>query len=156
MKIKKNIHREPLIHITKRDDIAGLKSVAIHVVGLILGLIVCGVLIMAFTGLSPIDVYVKMWQGTFGGSVTRIKALYHAAILLSISLAVTPAFKMKFWNIGAEGQVLMGALAAAFCMLEFGKQLSEPVLLSNVFNQYDCWYDLGNYSCNFQGVLEHQ
>lgn len=125
--------REPLIHITKRDDISGLKSVIVHAIGLIIGLIICGFLIMAFTGMSPIDVYVKMWQGTFGGSVTRIKALYHAAILLSISLAVTPAFKMKFWNIGAEGQVLVGALAAAFCMLEFGSQLSEPILLLVMF-----------------------
>ncbi len=130
---KVNTVREPLIHITKRDDIGGLKSALFHAVGLLFGLILCGIFIMAFTGLSPIDVYVKMWQGTFGGSVTCIKALHHAAILLAISLAVTPAFKMKFWNIGAEGQVLMGALAGAFCMLEFGKQLSPPLLLLVMF-----------------------
>lgn len=125
--------REPLIHITKRDDIGSLKSILIHAIGLIIGMAVCGLFIMLFTGLSPIDVYVKMWQGTFGGSVTRIKALHHAAILLAISLAVTPAFKMKFWNIGAEGQVLVGSLAGAFCMLEFGNDLPEPVLLLVMF-----------------------
>ena len=132
-KIKNSIHREPLFHITKRDDMGVFKSVLVHAVGLIFGMLICGVLIMAFTGMSPVDVYVKMWQGTFGGEVTRIKALHHTAILLAISLAVTPAFKMKFWNIGAEGQVLMGSLAGAFCMLEFGNQLSEPILLLVMF-----------------------
>ena len=43
------------------------------------------------------------------------------AILLGISLAVTPAFKMRFWNIGAEGQVLIGAFAAAACMFYMGR-----------------------------------
>ena len=124
---------EPLIHITKRDDISGLKSLIVHALGLIAGLLACAVIIMLVTGLSPIDVYVKMFQGTFGGEVTRIKAIHSTAILLSISLAVTPAFKMKFWNIGAEGQVLIGGLAAAFCMIEYGNTLSEPILLLLMF-----------------------
>ena len=48
-------------------------------------------------------------------------------MLLCISLAVTPAFKMKFWNIGAEGQTLIGALAAAACMIYFGNTLPPAV-----------------------------
>ncbi len=133
MKIKHRTTHEPLIHITKRDDIGGFKSIIVHALGLLLGLIICGVFITLVTGLSPIDVYVKMWQGTYGGEVTRLKAIHHAAILLAISLAVTPAFKMKFWNIGAEGQVLIGALGAAFCMLEYGNYLAEPLLLLVMF-----------------------
>ncbi len=134
MELTKSLtRREPLIHITKRDDIGSLKSILIHAIGLLIGLILCGTFIMLFTGLSPIDVYVKMWQGTFGGEVTGIKALHHAAILLAISFAVTPAFKMKFWNIGAEGQVLIGSLTAAYCMLEYGNELSEPILLLVMF-----------------------
>lgn len=129
----KNTAHEPLIHITKRDDITGVKSIVFYAAGLILGLIVCGVFIALVTGLNPIDVYVKMFQGTYAGEVTRLKAIHNAAILLCISLAVTPAFKMKFWNIGAEGQVLVGSLAAAFCMIEYGKVLDEPVLLLVMF-----------------------
>lgn len=125
--------KEPLLHFTKRDDITGIKSVLVHGIGLLAGLIVCAIFIMLVTGLSPIEVYVKMFQGTFGGEVTRLKAIHHTAILLAISLAVTPAFKMKFWNIGAEGQVLIGALAAAYCMLEYGNSLEEPVLLLVMF-----------------------
>ena len=57
------------------------------------------------------------------------KYLQEIAILLCLALALTPAFKMKFWNCGAEGQALMGGLAAMFCMINFGKTLSYPVLL---------------------------
>ena len=132
-KTNSGIAKEPLIHFTKRDDITGFKSVLWHGVGLLAGLIVCAVFIMLFTGLNPIEVYVKMFQGTFGGEVTRLKAIHHTAILLAISLAVTPAFKMKFWNIGAEGQVLIGALAAAYCMLQFGDTMEEPLLILTMF-----------------------
>jgi simple sugar transport system permease protein len=50
-------------------------------------------------------------------------------MLLCVSLAVTPAFKMKFWNIGAEGQVLVGGLATVAVMMFCGDKMSLPVLL---------------------------
>ena len=50
-------------------------------------------------------------------------------MLLGISLAVTPAFKMRFWNIGAEGQVLIGCLATAACMICLGDKLPNAVLI---------------------------
>lgn len=46
--------------------------------------------------------------------------LHDIAILLCISLAVTPAFRMRFWNTGAEGRVLIGCLSTAVCMLVLG------------------------------------
>lgn len=57
------------------------------------------------------------------------KYLLEIAILLSLALALTPAFKMKFWNCGAEGQALMGGLASIMCMIELGDVLSYPVLI---------------------------
>ena len=127
-KINKKHKSEPLIHITKRQEISPQKSVVIHVIGLLLSLIFCGVFIMLLTGINPIDIYIKMFEGTFGGDATRMQSINKAAMLLCLSLAVTPAFKMKFWNIGAEGQALMGGFAAAFCMREFGSMLEEPLL----------------------------
>ena len=123
---------EPLLHISKRE-ISGLKSVCVYAVGLILALIVCGCFIMFITGQNPIDVYVKMFEGTYGGKITRVKSFHSAAILLCISIAVTPAFKMKFWNIGAEGQVLMGGLAAAFFMINYGGKINSTLLLIIMF-----------------------
>lgn len=73
-----------------------------------------------FTGEDPIQVYAAMFEGAFGTSRRTWVLLQNLAILLCISLAVTPAFKMRFWNIGAEGQVLAGALAVAACMILIG------------------------------------
>ena len=121
-------HHEPLLQIKKRDELPMWKSVSLHALGILCAFIVCGILLMLFTGLNPIEVYKKMFDGSYGGQVTRMQSIHHAAILLCISIAVTPAFKMKFWNIGAEGQVLMGCLATASCMLNLAGKVSEPVL----------------------------
>jgi simple sugar transport system permease protein len=70
-----------------------------------------------------------MFEGAFGNSL-RIWVLFSdTAILLGISLALTPAFKMKFWNCGGEGQVMMGSLIAAMMMLFVGDKISLPLLL---------------------------
>ncbi len=126
-------HHEPLIHITKRDDMVGWKSVLMYVVALLVALLFCGVFIACLTGLNPLEIYAKMFEGTYGGEVTRMESINKAAMLLCLSLAVTPAFKMRFWNIGAEGQALMGGFAATYCMLEFGRELNQPVLLLLMF-----------------------
>ena len=70
-----------------------------------------------------------MFSGAFG-SPRKIWILgQNLAILLCISLAVTPAFKMRFWNIGAEGQVLAGGLAAAACMICLGDKVPNGLLI---------------------------
>ncbi len=134
--IKQKQIREPLIHITKRDDVTLSKSVLIHFLGILAALLLSSILIVAVTGQNPIAIFKSMYEGVIGTPVANsglnkkyMESIHIAAILLCISLAVTPAFKMKFWNIGAEGQVLMGCLASAYCMLEFGGKFDEPVLL---------------------------
>lgn len=131
----KRVH-EPLIHITKNSDVSITRAIMTYVVGIATALILCSLLIVLVTGLSPIEVFKSMFEGVFGSSVMNaginkkyVEAIHAAAILLCISLAVTPAFKMKFWNIGAEGQVLIGCLTSAFCMLEFGGKMNEPLLI---------------------------
>lgn len=119
---------EPLFHITKRADIPLSKSILIRAVAIVLSLVVCSVIIVLLTSLNPIDIFVKMFEGSFGSSRKIWILLQNIAILLCISLAVTPAFKMKFWNLGAEGQVLIGCLATAACMIYLGSAL-PPVIL---------------------------
>lgn len=122
--------KEPLLYITKRDDLPFFKSALIHGGGILLALIVCGLIVVLLTGSSPFEVYEKMYEGTYGGEITRLPSIHNAAILLCISLAVTPAFKMKFWNIGAEGQVLMGGLASAYWMVYHGDTMEDPLLFT--------------------------
>lgn len=117
---KLNFH--PLgIHIAKRDGIPNWKRWMIRGIAILLSLIVCAIVTVLVTKLNPLTVFGTMIDGVFGNSVRIWQTVYRIVILLGISLAVTPAFKMRFWNIGAEGQVLIGAFAAAICMFYAGK-----------------------------------
>ena len=132
---KKN--REPLMHIVKRDDITGLKAWAIRIGAILLGLLLTGIISAALTNQSFGSVYEMMFRGVFGkfenilkGRTTMLwQFLQQTAILLCLALAVTPAFKMRFWNCGAEGQALMGGLAAMICMIEIGDKVPNGVLI---------------------------
>ena len=117
------------VHMVKRDAIPWWKSWTIRIISVILALIVCGIITILLTDLNPIDVYVTMVKGAVGTPRLVWNLFQNTAILLCISLAVTPAFKMKFWNIGAEGQVLIGGLATAGCIITLGEKVSAPVLM---------------------------
>jgi len=109
--------REPLFHIVKRDALPWYGSWLIRITAILLALVVCSGITMAVTKLNPIDVFSTMYKGAFGSARKTWVTFQNIAVLLLVSLAVTPAFKMRFWNIGAEGQVLMGALGAAACLI---------------------------------------
>ena len=128
MSKNKNKVTEPLFHIVKRGALPFWQSTLIRALSIVAALIVCGVITIILTGENPIEVYTTMIEGAIGTERRIWSLLQEIAILLCISLAVTPAFKMKFWNIGAEGQALIGGLATAACMIYFGDSL-PPVLL---------------------------
>ncbi len=121
--------REPLFHIVKRDSLPWYTSWLIRLAAVALALIVCAVLTMFLTHENPISVYSTMIKGAFGSSRRIWNLLQGIAILLCVSLAVTPAFKMRFWNIGAEGQVLIGGLATAACMILLGDKVPNALLI---------------------------
>lgn len=121
--------KEALFHITKRDAMVWWKAWLVRAAAVILALVLCAIVVYLMTGYNPLNVYSAMLKGTFG-SVRKVwNTLQNTAMLLCISLAVTPAFKMRFWNIGAEGQVLMGGLAAAACMFYAGDKLHPALLM---------------------------
>ncbi len=109
--------KEPLFHIVKRDSISWWKSWLIRLAAIAAALILCSVITVLLTGLNPMKVWGSLISGAVGTTRRRWMLLQGTAILLCISLAVTPAFRMRFWNTGAEGQVLAGGMAAAACML---------------------------------------
>jgi len=109
--------REPLFHISKRGDMPWYFGWCIRSVAIILALICCGVISSMVTGDNPIQIYVTIFDGSFGSMRKFWVLLQNTAMLLCIALALTPAFKMRFWNLGGEGQALAGALAAAACMI---------------------------------------
>ena len=121
--------RGPLFHIVRRKSMAWPKVWAIRAISIILALIVCAVITTMLTGDNPIAVYATMLQGSFGTARKVWTLLQGLAILLCVSLALAPAFRMRFWNIGAEGQLLMGGLASASCMILLGDKIPNGVLI---------------------------
>ena len=121
--------REPLFHIVKRDTLPWYQAWGIRAIAIVLALLLCALITTLCTHLNPLKVFGTMFSGAFG-SPRKIWILgQNLAILLCISLAVTPAFKMRFWNIGAEGQTLIGCLASAACMITLGKTLPNALLI---------------------------
>ncbi len=122
-------NKEPIFHVVKRDAMPWYRSMGIRVAAILLALILCAVITTITTGINPIQVYESIFTGAFGTVRKTWVTLQNTAILLLIALALTPAFKMKFWNIGGEGQVLMGGLAAAACMICLADKLPNALLI---------------------------
>ena len=123
------MHKQSLFHISKRDALPWYQRVLIRGGAILLALIVCALVTMLLTGENPISIYGTIFYGAFGTARKSWVTFQNLAVLLGISLAVTPAFKMRFWNIGAEGQVLIGCLATAACMIVLGDKLPSGVLI---------------------------
>ncbi len=119
-----------MIQISKRGAVSRKRSIAIRLAAIVLAIIVCAVITMATTGTDPLAVFSAFINGSFGSERKLWIFLQDTAILLIISLAVTPAFKMHCWNLGAEGQVLAGAMAAAACMVLLGGTMSNGALIA--------------------------
>lgn len=120
---------EPLVYITKRNELPLLQAWGIRAAVILVAVIFSALIVVLLTGENPMKVFASMIDGSFGTSRKIWNLLQSSAILLGISLAVTPAFKMRFWNTGAEGQVLIGMLASVACMFYIGDALPSWLLI---------------------------
>ena len=124
-----NRQKEPALRIAKRDGISRPKAYAIRILAVLLSLVVSGIFIFAVTKLDPMKVYKAMFDGAFGSSRRFWVTIRDTMMLLCIGVGLAPAFKMKFWNVGAEGQVLVGGIFTAGLMRAYGNEIPTPVLL---------------------------
>ena len=118
----------PLVRIAKRNTVSLPQAMIIRVGGLLAALIVGSLLILAL-GHSPIAVYTDMINSAFGSRIGFNETVRIAVPLLGASLAVGLAFKMRFWNIGAEGQIIVGGIAATYFALFHYQNMPAPILL---------------------------
>lgn len=119
---------EPLLYVTKRDHVPLKTAILVRVIAVLIALLVCGVVTKVLTGDNPLSLFATIFHGAFGTGRTLV-TIHDMAILLCISLAVTPAFRMRFWNTGAEGQALIGCLSTAVCMLVLGGKVPDWLLI---------------------------
>lgn len=116
MNNENSLVKKPFIHISRRSDVSKKTTIIVKVVTILSALLMCGLVSTIVAPGSFLDFYIYIYEGTLFSFNTLLATIWNAGLLLLIAAAITPAFKMKFWNIGAEGQVLMGALGAVIIM----------------------------------------
>ena len=122
------MHKEPLIHITKRTLSKPWQPYAIRAGAILIAFIVSAIFVAIAAKDNPFKFFGYLFEGVFGGSRRIWNTLFDLSILLCVALALTPAFRMQYWNIGGEGQILMGGLACASVMFYLGPVLPLPIL----------------------------
>ncbi|MBQ5927274.1 MAG: ABC transporter permease [Clostridia bacterium] len=121
--------KEPLFHIVKRDYMPLRKTLLIRV-GAVLGAILLSCILCGIVAKeNPFYAFSALFDGALGTERRVWILLQDTALLLTVSLAIVPAFKMKFWNLGGNGQVLMGCLATTACMFYLGGKLPDGVVI---------------------------
>jgi simple sugar transport system permease protein len=115
------------VKISKRDDLPKRQGLFIRLSSILLALIFSGLVLLLF-GLNPLQVFGAIINGALGTEMRIQQTILKAVPLTITSLGILVAFKMKFWNIGGEGQIVMGALAASTVALNAGG-LPKPLLL---------------------------
>lgn len=129
--------KQPLLHIVRRADLAWWKSWLFRIGAFVISCIVCLIIINSVTGAGASDVWKALVKSFIGSSTSvgeAIKTIQFWAViretllLLGIALALVPAFKMRFWNIGARGQFFAGALTTAIVMKFLTPYMSTGML----------------------------
>lgn len=120
--------KDPLIRISSRGEIEKKKKIGIRVICLTAALLISLLLLAVIGKKNPFPAAMYIFLGTFENKAKFFGSLQEIVVLLGIAVALAPAYKMKFWNIGAQGQILIGALMSAVVMI-YGKELPTAVLL---------------------------
>ncbi len=119
-------------HIVKRDNCPLWKKALFYVAAVAAALVLGGLLLLSL-GVNPIAYYTRMFtMGTIGNKIAYkvwINYLKEFVPLALTSVALSLAFKMRFWNIGGEGQFILGAIAAAFVTFKAGPVLPGVLTL---------------------------
>ncbi|MFQ5342916.1 MAG: ABC transporter permease [Anaerolineae bacterium] len=114
--------------LEKRLERSRTAALLVPIVSIILALVFGGIL-LKLAGADPWETYKAMAIGAFGAKYSISETLVKAIPLMLTGLAVAIAFRMLFWNIGAEGQLAVGGIAAAGVALFWADKLPAPVVL---------------------------
>jgi simple sugar transport system permease protein len=124
-------YREPLIRIVKKTELTVGKTIALSILAVFAAIVAGGVFILAI-GHNPFEIYGSIVKGAWRSELAAKGTIKIAIPLLIASLGITPAFQMKFWNIGAEGQIIMGGIFATYFALYYD-HLPHGLLLLLMF-----------------------
>ena len=121
--------REPRIRLVKRDSVSLKRRILVRAIAIAASLLICAVFFTCVTGTSVTDIFAYLFRGVFGDSIRLNKFLKEAAMLTLIAVGLAPAFKMSFWNVGGQGQVLTGGMAAAMWLFYLGNSMPNFAII---------------------------
>lgn len=107
------------MRIARRQTINPTRALIIRLLSIVFALLLGSVVIM-LTGVNPVKAYGVIVNGSLGNKIYIQQTIKKFIPLLCCSLAIAPCFKMRFWNIGAEGQLTAGAIACSFVAIKLG------------------------------------
>ena len=125
---KSTRHSEPLFRVAKRTELTGLRLAAVYAAALVAALVAGGIFLLAI-GKPPLEIYAGIVKKSISNSIYFRQTVEKAVPLLITTLGILIAFKMQFWNIGGEGQVIVGAIFATFFTIYF-PNLPHPILIT--------------------------
>jgi ABC-type uncharacterized transport system permease subunit len=112
-----NTNGEPLIRTVKRDDLPKTQKFLIKSICIGSAIVLCIILLALIGQKDPFPAVGILFQGSFQNKYKFRQSLQEMVLLLGIAVALAPAYQMRFWNVGAQGQILMGALGTAIIMI---------------------------------------
>ncbi|MDD6615399.1 MAG: ABC transporter permease [Lachnospiraceae bacterium] len=127
------MNKEPVLRMSKRESMSPGKMLMVYAIALLMALVVCAGVIFLLVRMNPIDVYKAIFDGALGSKRRIWITIRDTLVLLCIAIGLAPAFKMRFWNIGAEGQILIGGMVSAAMMIYIADKLPQPLVLILMF-----------------------
>ncbi len=117
-----------MLRIVKNDGLNKKQRIRIQIVAILVAFVITGIFILLM-GYNPIEFFSKMIYGAIGEGSKILQTFERAIPLIITSMGILVAFKMKFWNIGGEGQIMMGALGATFVALNVSPEMPAIIVL---------------------------
>jgi simple sugar transport system permease protein len=102
-----------MLRIAKKEELPRWKSILVRLASVLFG-VLFACLLIALIGYNPISTFSALIVGAFGSQTALINTITIAIPLAITALGLAIAFRMKFWNIGGEGQIIMGCIFATF------------------------------------------
>lgn len=124
-----NEKHTPLLRLAKRETLSPGARWAIRIAAILLALLAGGIVMALAGNNNPLAAYATILDGALGKKTAVRQTVKNFIPLLGTALAIAPCFKMKFWNIGAEGQITAGAVCATYFALFWADRLPQVPLL---------------------------
>ena len=116
------------LRVVKRDGLPLWKRALFYLAAVVLALLIGAAILLAL-GVNPLDYYYQMFTlGTVNNPIaykTFMNYIKEFLPLARTSVALSLAFKMRFWNIGGEGQFIMGAVGAGVVAFKLGGTMPQ-------------------------------